>query len=161
MTAKEILISSLNLSKTTVNMFLSDLDDADIQVHPAGANNIAWQMAHLITAEVRQGEQAGISYPPLPPVFEPFLKMDAAGMQSHGGNLSKTQYLKLFNEVRDKTIAGVAALDEATLDKPTGGPISHLAPRLGDLLALTSTHTMMHAGQFTTVRRLLKKPVLF
>jgi hypothetical protein len=35
------------------------------------------------------------------------------------------------------------------------------APTLGDIFLLLATHTMMHAGQFTVVRRKLGKPVLF
>ena len=33
-------------------------------------------------------------------------------------------------------------------------------PTLADLFLMLSTHTMMHAGQFTVVRRKLGKPVL-
>ena len=39
--------------------------------------------------------------------------------------------------------------------------ITVAAPTLGALLLLQSNHTLMHAGQFTVVRRKLGKPVLF
>ena len=34
-------------------------------------------------------------------------------------------------------------------------------PTLGALIILIANHTMMHAGQFTVVRRKLGKPVIF
>ena len=49
----------------------------------------------------------------------------------------------------------------ADLDKPTPGEMAKYAPTVGALFLLTSNHVMMHAGQFTVVRRKLGKPVLF
>ena len=39
--------------------------------------------------------------------------------------------------------------------------MAQMAPTLGALLLLNANHVMMHAGQFTVVRRKLGKPVLF
>jgi len=39
--------------------------------------------------------------------------------------------------------------------------MAKIAPTLGALILLQSNHTLMHAGQFTVVRRKLGKPVLF
>ena len=39
--------------------------------------------------------------------------------------------------------------------------MARLAPTLGALFFLMASHEMMHAGQFTVVRRQLGKPVLF
>jgi hypothetical protein len=39
--------------------------------------------------------------------------------------------------------------------------MAKFAPRLGDLFQLVANHTLMHAGQFSVVRRKLGKPVLF
>ena len=41
------------------------------------------------------------------------------------------------------------------------GDFAKWAPTIGALLLLTANHTLMHAGQFTVVRRALNKPVLF
>jgi hypothetical protein len=52
-------------------------------------------------------------------------------------------------------------MPDADLDKPTQGNMAQFAPTLGALLLLQSNHTLMHAGQFTVLRRKLGKPVLF
>ena len=39
--------------------------------------------------------------------------------------------------------------------------MAKFAPTVGAMLLLNANHTMMHAGQFTVVRRKLGKPVLF
>ncbi|MBV8230589.1 MAG: hypothetical protein JO329_11450, partial [Planctomycetaceae bacterium] len=46
-------------------------------------------------------------------------------------------------------------------DRPATGKVAAFAPTLGHVLLLASNHTLMHAGQFSVVRRLLGKPVLF
>ena len=50
---------------------------------------------------------------------------------------------------------------DADLDTPTTGPMAQWAPTLGAILLLTANHALMHAGQFSVVRRKLGKPVLF
>ena len=77
------------------------------------------------------------------------------------GFASKADYLSLFGKVRDATVANVDRLSESDLDKPTSGPMAPFAPTLGALILLVSNHTLMHAGQFTAVRRKLSKPVIF
>ena len=52
-------------------------------------------------------------------------------------------------------------LTDADLEKATPGDMAPFAPRIVDLLILLANHTLMHAGQFTVVRRKLGKPVLF
>ena len=67
----------------------------------------------------------------------------------------------LFDKVRSATSAALAKLSDADLDRPTTGQMAGFAPRLGDFFMLVANHTMMHAGQFSVVRRKLGKPVLF
>jgi len=55
----------------------------------------------------------------------------------------------------------VAKLSEADLDRPVTSNMAKVAPTVGSLLLLASNHVLMHAGQFTVVRRKLGKPVLF
>ena len=75
--------------------------------------------------------------------------------------MTKAQYMSLFNAAREATIAGLAAMTDADLDKPSTGPMKDFAPTYGAVIGLVGTHTMMHCGQFSVVRRALKKPVLF
>jgi hypothetical protein len=145
-----------------LGMFLADLSDADLQVRPvADANNIAWQIGHLIASESALGAELGFKYPPIPPVIQ--VLGSGASSQTHpdGGKLSKAHYLELFNSARGATIAGLSALTDADLDKPNTGMMKDFAPTYAALLGLLGNHTMMHCGQFSVVRRALKKPVLF
>src|SRR5262245_59434635 len=53
MNAKDAIKFALESNQNMIGMYLSDLSDADLLVRPtAGANHIAWQLGHLIIAEV-------------------------------------------------------------------------------------------------------------
>ncbi|MEI7684689.1 MAG: DinB family protein [Planctomycetota bacterium] len=162
MNSKDALNYMLVSTQHMVPMFLKDLDDADIQVRPVpGANNIAWQIGHLIASETQLGGMLGIKYAELPPVIQALGKASSSQTHGDGGNLAKDHYLKLFNQVRETTIAGLAKIAEEELDKPAPDGVSAMAPKLGNIIGLIANHSMMHCGQFTVVRRLLNKPVLF
>ena len=51
--------------------------------------------------------------------------------------------------------------EDADLDRANEGKMAKFAPNLGALFQLVANHSLMHAGQFTVVRRALNKPVLF
>lgn len=162
MTAKDILKELLTSTKNMLGMFLADLSDADLQVRPVpAANNIAWQLGHLIAAEEGLGSSLGFQYPEMPPVIKILGSGKSSQTHPDGGNLSKAQYLSLFNAARDATIAGLAKMPDADLGKPNDGPMKQMAPTIAAVIALCGNHTMMHCGQFSVVRRALKKPVLF
>jgi hypothetical protein len=163
MNAKDAIQTTLTSTQNLLSMYLSDLSDADLLVRPVPtANHIAWQLGHLISSEARLGRQLpGAHYPELPAGFEEQHTAATAAGDPPQGFGSKASYLSLFNKVRGATLANLAKLPEADLDRPTTGPIARMAPTLGALLLLTGSHTLMHAGQFTVVRRMLGKPVLF
>jgi hypothetical protein len=145
-----------------INSYLGDLSDEDIAVHPvAGANNIAWQIGHLTASEIGMVKEQipSASYPQIPAALQEYASSkSAATIKSF---MKKADYLDWFNKVREATITVVGTLKEADLDKATVGGMKDFCPRLGELFNLISVHDMMHGGQFTVVRRLLKKPVLF
>src|SRR5262249_28655457 len=145
------------------NMYLSDLSDADLLVRPVpGANHIAWQLGHLIVAEpmLLADQLPGATYPELPAGFKEQHDKKTAAVDPPKGYGTKASYLELFGKMRGATIANLAKISEADLDKPTTNMMANLAPTLGALLLLTANHTTMHSGQFTVVRRKLGKPVL-
>jgi len=159
MNTKDAIKYALESSQNMVNMYLGDLSDADLLVRPApGANHIAWQLGHLIAAE------AGYFLPKIPGAAT--VQLPAGFAQQHGketagsdsGFLKKDEYLALFKTCRAATQATVDKLSESDLDKPSGW---QMAPTIGKLLLTVANHDMMHAGQFTVVRRKLGKPVLF
>ncbi len=163
MNGNKVVETVLASTQHLVNWFVSDLSDADLLVRPIdGSNHIAWQIGHLIASEGRLVSQVpGMSAPQLPAGFEEQHAQSMATNPSTQGFLGKQQYVDLFNKMREATKAAVAKLSDADLDKPTEGQMANFAPKLGDLLILVANHTMMHAGQFSVVRRKLGKPVLF
>jgi hypothetical protein len=163
MTAKDAIKTTLISTQQNLGMYLADLSDADLLVRPVpGANHIAWQLGHLITAEIALLSQLpGAAYPELPAGFKEQHDKATAGVDPPKGFGTKAQYLGLFNKVREATLANLAKISDADLDKPTTGRMAHFAPTLGALLILQSNHVLMHAGQFTVLRRKLGKPVVF
>jgi uncharacterized damage-inducible protein DinB len=163
MNAKEAIKTALNSSQHLLNWYLGDLSDADLVVRPVpGANHIAWQIGHLILAERMFGKSLpGATYPELPAGFAELHGKEMATVDPPKGFGSKSDYLSHFNKGREVSVAALANLSEADLDKPTEGNIAKFAPTLGALLLLAASHTTMHTGQFTVVRRKLGKPVLF
>lgn len=149
MTGKELAKRALSSTKFMLPMYLSDLADEDLWTPPVpGANTIGWQLNHLIDSEEKllAHELPGAVY---------------SGIKAPGERASKAEYLAQFAKVRDATIANLEKLTDADLDRPTSGAVQKYAPTLGDLMILVSNHTLMHAGQFTVLRRKLGKPVLF
>jgi uncharacterized damage-inducible protein DinB len=163
MTAKDAIKTALTGTQKLLSWHLSDLSDADLLVRPVpAANHIAWQLGHLINSEHKLLAQLpGAAYPALPAGWEDQHSKSAAAMDPPKGFATKTEYLNRFNQARETTLATLAKMSEADLDKPTQGNMAQFAPTLGALLLLQSNHTMMHTGQFTAVRRKLGKPVLF
>jgi hypothetical protein len=164
MKATDAIVTALSGTQQLLNMYVADLSDADLLVRPApGANHIAWQLGHLVAAEgyLVTPQLPDTPYPSLSAGFAEQYGKSGASDDSPAHFLSKAQYLEMFNSHRDITKAAVAKLSDADLDKPTKGDAARFAPTLGALLMGLSNHTLMHAGQFTVVRRKLGKPVLF
>jgi uncharacterized damage-inducible protein DinB len=164
MNAKEAIKSSLQSTQGMLANFIGDLSDADLLVRPVpNANHIAWQLGHLIDAEAGffGNMLPGYVAPELPAGFAEQHGKGTAAVEPPKGFYTKQQYLDLFNKARAATIACVDKMSDADLDKPTPPKFTQFAPTLGALLLMTSTHTMMHAGQFTVLRRKLGKPILF
>jgi len=163
MHTKDAIRTALSSTQNLLSWFVSDLSDADLIVRPVpNANHIAWQLGHLVTAEIHLLSQLpGASYPELPRGWSEQHGKEAATMDPPKGFATKTEYLTQFNKVREATLATLAKMPDADLDRPTQGSMAQFAPTLGALLLLQSNHTMMHAGQFTVALRKLGKPVLF
>lgn len=164
MNACKAIETSLGITQNLLNQYVSDLSDADLLVRPAPeANHIAWQLGHLIYAEVHLAapQLPDAPYPAVSPGFEQQYGKEGSRDDAPMHFLSKAQYLEMFNQARDVTKAAVAKLSDQDLDRPTVGNMAKFAPTVGNLLLLVSNHTLMHAGQFTVVRRKLGKPVLF
>jgi hypothetical protein len=164
MKATEAIATALKSTQNLLNMYLADLSDADLLVRPVpAANHIAWQLGHLISSEPHlvKAELPSAVYPELPAGFDAQHGKETAAVDPPKGFATKAAYLGLFGKVRQATLGALAGLSDADLDRPTSGPMAKFFPNLAGLFAGVSNHTMMHAGQFTPIRRKLGKPVLF
>lgn len=162
MKGTEVIQAALKSTHEVLKMYLADLSDADILVRPVPeANHTAWQLGHLVLAEGYLGAMVlpNAHYPALPEGFEKQHTKETASSDS--GFSTKAQYLELFNILRGHTMEYVGKLSDADLDKPNTSKMAAFAPTIGAHLILMANHTLMHAGQFTVVRRKLGKPVLF
>jgi hypothetical protein len=161
MNGTQVIRHALQSTHDMVGWYLADLSDADLLVRPVpGANHIAWQLGHLIASERGMGKQIpGADYPTLPAGFEEHHCKETSSADT--GFLTKGEYLGQFGIMRKATLAAVEGLSDADLDRPTEGAMAKYAPTVGALLLMLANHDMMHAGQFTAVRRKLGKPVLF
>jgi uncharacterized damage-inducible protein DinB len=164
MTAKDAIKSALNSTQHLLEWFVSDLSDADLLARPVpGANHIAWQLGHLINSESHlvHMELPDAAYPALPAGFAEQHSKDTAGSDKPADFRTKAKYLAVSKQVRAATLAALDKLTDADLDRACTGRMAQFAPRLVDLFQMVANHTMMHAGQFSVVRRKLGKPVLF
>jgi uncharacterized damage-inducible protein DinB len=163
MTGKDALKNALTSTQGMLGMFVGDLSDADLLVRPVpNANHIAWQLGHLISAEHQfLGVLGAAAYPKLPDGWDDQHSKKTAGEDPPKGFATKAQYMELFNKTREAALSTLANMTDADLDKPTTGDIAKFAPNNGAVFMLLANHVMMHAGQFTVVRRKLGKPVLF
>jgi hypothetical protein len=162
--AKDAIKTALDSNRNMLTMYLNDLSDADLLVRPVpGANHIAWQLGHLIAAEggFVLANIPGAVAPQLPAGFTEKYGKETATKDSPGDFLKKEEYLALLKKCREATLAALAKIPDADLDRPTNEKMASYAPNVGALFLLAATHDMMHAGQFTVVRRKLGKPVLF
>jgi hypothetical protein len=160
MTPKEVIRIVFRFNDNVVNEHLKDLSDADLLVRPAsGANTIAWQLGHLISAEASLSKYIpGATAAELPPGFGERYTAEASKSDSAAGYLTKAEYLDLYKKMRANTLKSLDALPEADLDKPTEGRMAPFAPNVTAMFLLVANHPMMHLGQFSVVRRKLGKP---
>lgn len=163
LTAKQVLLDGMSLSTKMMGDFLSDLDDADLLTRPVeGANHVAWQLGHLITAEHRLMSGIGVAMPELPDGFAHKHNKIAAANDNPADFLTKSQYIALYDEQRAASRLGLENYDEAKLTDPV--PERGFPPflkKIADVFYLLAAHQTLHSGQFTATRRKLGKPRLF
>jgi len=163
MDSRGALKLGLMSSQNIVEGYLGDLSDADLLVRPVpGSNHIAWQMGHLLNAErwmidlVCPG-----SMPELPASFRDGYSNDTASSDDPSKFLTKAEYLEQFHAVRKATLAALEKVTDEQLDQPAPAKLQHFLPTVGHVFSMQGTHWMMHAGQWSVIRRKLGKPPLF
>jgi hypothetical protein len=155
MNAKEAIRIPMNTADFMIDSYLSDITPQEMMVRPApGANHLAWQLGHLISAETRLVEAAVPgSMPPLPDRFAERHTKDTAASDNPSDFLSKDEYLALAKSVRAATLKVLDSQTEADLDKPVAGRLPPWIKRAGDCFATAGGHWVLHAGQWVVLRR--------
>lgn len=162
MDAKDAIRSSANLSTLVLKAYISDLDDADLMRRPSkGCNHLAWQLGHVISAEVQLLNQIAPGYGiDLPDGFAEAHAKEANGNDKAADFCGKSEYADLFDQVRAASLAALESYAQSDLDNPAPDQFRDFCPTMGDMFTLIATHPLMHAGQFVIVRRQLGKPIL-
>ncbi|TWT82697.1 DinB superfamily protein [Planctomycetes bacterium CA13] len=163
MQSKDAIRSAMNFSNLVFKGYLSDFDDAELMKRPGkGCNHLAWQMGHLIAAEV---SMLSAMFPDdafaLPEGFAEAHSKETADSDDPSKFLKKDEYFELMDKVRQQTLA---VLDRASQEELAGASpenFQSFCPTVADMFILIGTHPMMHAGQIVPVRRQLGKPVMF
>ena len=162
MNAQDVLKTTLKITNMAMHSYLGDLSDADLMTRPgAGCNHIAWQLGHLIASNTQmlEGVAPGMS-PKLPENFDKSYSKEMTGVNDAARFHSKQEYLDMFAKLDEATIAALDKSTEADLDKPAPEFLREWFPTVGDVYVLIVSHSLMHAGQWVPVRRMLGKPVV-
>jgi len=162
MNIKQAVLATLAPADMIVGSYLADLADAELLVRPVpGANHIAWQLGHLISSEAFLVKMAVPSCKAdLPPGFAERHTKDTASIDAPAGFDSKTRYLELAKGVRSGVLASLDSLSPEDFDRPvSGGP--PFVKTVGDTFLFLGAHWLMHAGQWTVLRRKIGRPSMF
>jgi uncharacterized damage-inducible protein DinB len=144
-------------------LLLADLSDAEILERPAPkANHVAWQLGHMVLSFNYFGEvvQPG-AMPPLPTGFADQYGKEASATDDPSVFLTRDEYLRLLEQQREALRRVIDELPESRYGDAAPAQMQSYAPTILDVLEMPAAHELMHAGQFTVVRRKLGKPVAF
>lgn len=160
MNANTALKLSIDMGDFIVLSYLDDMTDAEMLHRPAeGANHIKWQLGHLLVAENSLIEKvAPGSMPQLPAGFAEKYTRETAGSDNPEDFDSKETLLALYKSQRQGTLNALAAMSEEDFDRETG---IDYAPTVGAVFSMQGSHGIMHAGQWTVIRRQLGRAPLF
>jgi len=162
MTPQDVLQQSVQSGYGFMRAELGDLSDAELLVRPVpGANHIAWQLGHLIAGTQQMLTALGQKAPALPDGFQAAHSRETAGSDDTAKFLKKAEYLALAEQMKAASLAAIAATPDSALDQPGPEPMRQHFPTVAAVLAALGGHWLMHASQFTVVRRKLGKPLLF
>ena len=153
------LAGSIELLKKS----LADFSDADLLVRPTpGANHAAWQLGHLVNAEVGLVNAVAPGAVPAPPgEFSNRFTKETAKSDDPATFPSKDEILRQLTRTRTATVTWVKGLSDADLEKPGPERMRSVTPTVAHLASMLASHVAMHLGQIQVIRRKLGKPVLF
>ena len=123
MHAKQAIRIALDQAKTTTEMILNGLSDAEMLTRAVpGMNHPAWQLGHLVSSEQWMVHQVKPnSMPPLPAGFNDRYNPKMAGSDEKTGWLGNAELLKLAAEQRAGTLKVLDQLTDAELEAARPG----------------------------------------
>lgn len=159
----ESVESTLRMADTVMHGLLGDLSDEDLLVRPVdGANHIAWQLGHLASAEYFLISQVSAQVQmAIPADWPEKYSKEAATNDDPAYFDTKAAYLKALGAQRQATLDVLKELPPEQLGEPGPESLKMVVQTVGELFLFQAHHQLMHAGQFTCVRRKLGKPILF
>jgi len=163
MNAKDAIRRSIVSTDMIVDSYLNDMTDAELMVRSIpGVNHIAWQLGHLIASEHNLIEEVMPgSMPALPAGWAEKYTKETASIDDPKAFHTKAEYLRVMKEQRAGTLAALAKIPEADLEKPAPEAFRQYCPQVADVFLLQGPHYVMHAGQWAVTRRKLGRPPLF
>jgi hypothetical protein len=162
MNARDAIRQVIEFGHMVVRLYIDDLCDADLLVRSVpNANHIAWQLGHLIDSTNHILAAIGKPGFLVPAGFETLHTRDTAGIDDPAKFCKKAEYVKLMDQAKAATLAGLDSTPENTFDQPGPESLQRVAPTVGSVLMLLGTHWLMHAGQFVPIRRKLGKVAMF
>jgi hypothetical protein len=161
MTTNQTIIYALTSAKNMLDALTADLKagEWDHRAVP-GSNCTAWLVGHLIMADRRALNYAGVTdLPPLPEGFEAKFGRDgdAPNSASYG---DASSLMPMFDQLRDQLCAVISELPASRFDEPLPKPHPRFKT-LGEFFTFMGLHVIMHCGQISTIRRSLGRPPLF
>ena len=155
MNAQDAIRATMSTADFMIANYLADITPQEMLVRPVpGANHLAWQLGHLITAETRLVEAAVPgSMPSLPEGFAERHTKDTAASDNPADFLTKEEYLELAASTRAATLKVLDSQSETDLDRPVGGRVPPFVKTAGHCFATAGGHWILHAGQWVVLRR--------
>ncbi len=159
----ESVESNLRMADTILHSLVGDMSDTDLLVRPLeGSNHIAWQLGHLIGSEYALisavADQVEMA---IPANWSDKYTSETAKSDDPTQFEPLARYLELHAAQRQATLNILKDLPPEQLTEPGPEFLQTVVNSVGELFLFLAHHEIMHAGQFTCIRRKLGKPVLF
>src|SRR5262245_55659186 len=116
----QMLRQSMDMGLFVLKQYVNDLTDAELMQRPGpGCNHIAWQLGHLISAEVslmnmvKPGSGAE-----LPAGFAEKHTKETVGIDDPTKFCTKQEYLDLYDKVREASWKAIETLTDEEWNRP-------------------------------------------
>ena len=156
---KSTILDSLGFAREYTISLLADIPDDQWFAMPGGVSHVAWQVGHLINAELFLclNRIRG----PLPiddEIYHPDIRKPFSRTSDPSADASlypaPARIRELLDRVHAHVLAEIPKYDEALLSEPLAAP-HRICRTKGDCLIWAPRHELIHAGQIALLRRQL------